>query len=87
LEAIALTDTKQQIEIRSHARATGIVYPTYFAAAILGLLLTSRKLPAGVLASGLAPLLYAAVTILLYRLFHPAQFLLALSEKLETEAD
>jgi len=68
--------------LHSHARATGAVYLSYFAAAILGLLLTSHKLPAGIVVNGLATLLYALVTVLLYRLFLPAQPLLALAATL-----
>jgi Domain of unknown function (DUF4386) len=74
--------TTQEAHPRSHARATGGVYLGYFTTAILGLLLTSRKLPAGVLTAGLADALYATVTILLCRLFRPAQPLLALAAAL-----
>jgi hypothetical protein len=55
------------------------VYLSYFATAILGLLLNSHKLQAGVVLNGLASVLYAAVVILLYRLFRRAQPLLALA--------
>ena len=74
-----MNETTQQAELRSHARATGVVYLSYFATAILGLLLSSHKLPVGVVVNGLASVLYAAVTILLYRLFRRAQPLLALA--------
>jgi hypothetical protein len=74
-----MNETTRQAHLRSHARATGVVYLTYFATAILGLLLTSRKIPAGVAVNGLADVLYATVTILLYRLFRPARPLLALA--------
>jgi hypothetical protein len=77
-----MVETMQQAQPNSHARATGVVYLSYFATAILGLVLTSRKLPAGVLANGLASVLYATVTILLYRLFRPAHPLLALTATL-----
>ena len=72
-----MTETIQQADDRSHARATGAVYLAYFAVAILGLLLAKNKVPAGTVLSRLAPVLYASVTILLYRLFRPAQPLLA----------
>jgi hypothetical protein len=74
-----MIETTQQAHRRSHARATGVVYLSYFATAILGLFLSSHKLPAGVVLNGLASMLYAAVTILLYRLFRRAQPLLALA--------
>jgi hypothetical protein len=74
--------TTQQAHLRSHACAIGVVYLSYFATAILGLLLNSRKLPAGVMVNGLADVLYATVTILLYRLFRPAHPLLALAATL-----
>jgi hypothetical protein len=72
----------QQAQTRSHARATGAVYLSYFATTILGLLLSSRKVPAGIVLNGLATLLYASTTILLYRLFRRAQPLLALAATL-----
>jgi len=77
-----MIEATQQIHPRSHARMTGAVYLSYFAASILGLLLTSHKLPAGVVVNGLATVLYATLTILLYRLFRPAQPLLALAATL-----
>lgn len=63
----------------SHARATGVVYLSYFAAAILGSFLMSRKLAAGVVVNGLADILYATVAILLFRLFRRAHPFLALA--------
>jgi Domain of unknown function (DUF4386) len=69
----------QQASLKSHARASGVVYLSYFATAISGLLLKSHKLSGGVVLLGLAPVLYATVTILLYRLFRRAQPLLALA--------
>jgi hypothetical protein len=77
-----MVETTQQARRRSHARATGVVYLIYFATAILGLLLKNHKLPASVVAIGLADVLYATVTILLYRLFRRAQPLLALAATL-----
>ena len=77
-----MNETTQQMHLRSHARATGVVYLSYFATAILGLLLKSHKLPAGVALIGLASVLYATVTILLYRLFRPTQPFLALAATL-----
>ncbi|HKN20224.1 MAG TPA: DUF4386 domain-containing protein [Terracidiphilus sp.] len=74
-----MNETTQQAHLCSYARATGVVYLSYFATAILGLFLSSRKLPAGVVLNGLASLLYATVTILMYRLFRRAQPLLALA--------
>jgi len=59
-----------------------MVYLSYFVVAILGLLLKSHKIPAAVVLLGLAPILYATVTILLYRLFRRAQPLLALAATL-----
>jgi hypothetical protein len=58
------------------------VYLSYFATAISGLLLKSHKIPAGVVLLGLAAVLYAATTILLYLLFRRAQPLLALAATL-----
>jgi hypothetical protein len=55
------------------------VYLSYFAAAILGLLLKSHKLHVGDVLIGLASVLHATVTILLYRLFRHAQPMLALA--------
>jgi hypothetical protein len=77
-----MIETTQQAHPSSHARATGVVYLSYFATSILGLFLSSRKLPAGVMVTGLADVLYATVTILLYRLFRPAHPLLALAATL-----
>jgi hypothetical protein len=77
-----MIETTQQAHLRSHARATGVVYLSYFVVAILGLLLKSLKLPAGVVVIGFAPVLYATATILLYRLFRRAQPLLALTATL-----
>lgn len=77
-----MNETTQQAGPRSHARATGAVYLSYFLTTILGLLLSSHKLPAGVVLNGLASVLYATVTILLYRLFLRAQPLLALAAAL-----
>jgi hypothetical protein len=73
-----MIETTQPAHLSSHARAIGVVYLSYFATTILGLLLTSRKLPAGTVLNGLATLLYATTTILLYRLFRRAHLLLAL---------
>jgi len=77
-----MIETTQPAHPRSHARATGAVYLNYFATAIVGLLLKSHKLPAGGVLIGLASVLYATVTILLYRLFRRAQPLLALAAAL-----
>jgi hypothetical protein len=77
-----MNEITQQADLSSHARATGVVYLSYFATTILGVLLSSRKVPAGIVLNGLATLLYATVTILLYRLFRPAQPLLALAATL-----
>lgn len=77
-----MNEITQQAHPSSHARATGAVYLSYFATAILGLFLSSHKLPAGVALNGLADVLYATVTILLYRIFRPAQPLLALAATL-----
>jgi hypothetical protein len=77
-----MIETTQQPHPRSHARATGVVYLGYFVTAILGLLLSGRKFPAGIVFDGLATVLYATVTILLYRLFRRAQPLLALAATL-----
>lgn len=77
-----MIETTQQARPLSHARATGVVYLSYFATAILGLLLSSRRLPAGAMMAWPADALYATVTILLYRLFRPAQPPLALAAAL-----
>jgi hypothetical protein len=73
------TKMVQQLQSRSHAHATGAMYLSYFVVAILGMIMVNRKIPGGIVVSGLATLLYATVTILLYRLFRPGQPLLALS--------
>jgi Domain of unknown function (DUF4386) len=77
-----MTETTQQAQRWSHARMTGVVYLSYFAASIAGLVLVSCKFPAGVVVNGLAGVLYAAVTVLLYRLFRFARPLLALAAAL-----
>jgi hypothetical protein len=77
-----MNETTQQAGLSSHARATGVVYLSYFATTILGVLLSSRKVPAGIVLNGLADVLYATMTILLYRIFQPAQPLLALAATL-----
>jgi len=77
-----MNEITQQADLSSHARATGVVYLSYFVTTILGVFLSSRKLPAGVVLNGLATLLYATMTILLYRIFRPAQPLLALAATL-----
>jgi hypothetical protein len=77
-----MNEITQQADLSSHARATGVVYLSYFVTTILGVFLSSRKLPAGVVLNGLATLLYATMTILLYRIFRPAQPLLALAAAL-----
>ena len=74
-----MNETTRQAHPRSHAHAIGVVYLSYFATAILGLFLSSRKLPAGVsMMAWPADALYATLAILLYRLFQTAQPLLAL---------
>lgn len=77
-----MIETAQKAQHCSLARATGAVYLTYFVVAILGLLLAKRKIPAGDVLNGFAPILYATVTILLYLLFRPAQPRLALAAAL-----
>jgi hypothetical protein len=74
-----MTGRTQQVQLWSHARVIGVVYLSYFATAILGMLLSSRKLPAAVMVIVLADALYATLAILLYWLFRPAQPLLALA--------
>ena len=64
--------TKQQVQPSSHAHATGVVNLIYFATAILGLFLSGRKLPVGAMMAWPSDMLYATLTILLYRLFRPA---------------
>ncbi len=77
-----MIETTQRAQLRSHARATGVVYLTYFATAILGMFLSSRKVSAGAMMAWPADALYVTLTILLYRLFRPAQPLLALAATL-----
>jgi len=72
-----VNETTQETQVPSHARATGAVYLSYFATAILGLTLKTHKLPGSFELLGLADVLYATTTILLYRLFRRAQPLLA----------
>ena len=74
-----MTETVQHARHSSHARAAGIIYLAYFVVAILGLLLAKSKIPAATVLNGVAPGLYATVTILLYLLFRPAQPILALA--------
>jgi len=66
------------IEPRSFARATGLVYFGYFAAAIFGSILVSRKLGGGLAIVCLSDVLYAATTLLFYRLFRSVSGVLAL---------
>lgn len=82
MEANEVQELQEHAQPRSHARATGVVYLSYFVASILGLLMVSRKFPAGTVVYGLADVLYATVTILLYRLFRPAHPFLALAAAL-----
>ena len=77
-----MNEATQQATLRSHARAIGAVYLSYFVTAISGLLLKSHNIPTGVVLLALAGVLYAATTILLYRLFRCAQPLLALAATL-----
>lgn len=77
-----MNEPAQHAQLRSQARATGAVYLGYFAAAILGLILSRLKLPADVMMAWAADALYATLTILLYRLFRRAQPLLALAAAL-----
>ena len=65
-------------EPRSFARAAGLVYLGYFAAAIFGSILISRKMNAGVAVDCLSDVLYAATTLFFYRLFRPVNRVLAL---------
>lgn len=65
-------------EPRSFAREAGLVYLGYFAAAIFGTILVSRKMSAGVAVVCLADVLYAATTLFFYRLFRPVNGVLAL---------
>jgi hypothetical protein len=62
---------------RSHARATGAVYLSYFVVAIVAVLLMSRKVAAGATVDALADALYAATTLLFYRLFRRVNAVLA----------
>jgi hypothetical protein len=73
-EASMMTGT----EPRSFARAAGVVYLGYFAAAIFGSVLVSRKMNAGVAVTCLADVLYAVTSLLFYRLFRPVSGILAL---------
>lgn len=66
------------IEPRSLARETGLVYFGYFAAAITGSILVSRKMGAGIAVVCLSDVLYAATTLLFYRLFRSVNRVLAL---------
>lgn len=62
---------------RSRARAAGTVYLGYFVAAILGSILESRKMAGGVAVNALSDVLYATMTILLWRILRPVSGLLA----------
>lgn len=64
-------------EPRSFARAAGVVYLGYFAAAIFGSVLVSRQINAGVAVACLADVLYAVTSLLFYRLFRPVNGILA----------
>jgi hypothetical protein len=77
-----MVETVQEVQHSPHARITGVVYLSYFVVAILGLVLVNRGLAVGRVANGLSGVLYAAVTILLYLLFRPAQPFLALAAAL-----
>jgi hypothetical protein len=72
----------QKARKRPYARSIGVVYLAYFVVALLGLFLAHHKIAAGALMNWLPVVLYAALTILLYRLFRPAQPLLALAAAL-----
>ena len=74
-----MTDAMQKGRTRSHARATGVVYLSYFVVAILGMIMVSRKFPGGTFLTGFAPVLYVTLTVLLYRLFRRVHPLLALA--------
>ncbi len=63
---------------RSFARATGIVYLVYFIAAISGLLIVHWKMAPEIVANSVSNVLYAATTLLLYRLLRRRDGLLAL---------
>lgn len=67
-----------ETEPRSCARAAGVVYLGYFAAAIFGSVLVNWKMNAGVAVACLADVLYAATSLLFYRLFRPVNGMLAL---------
>jgi hypothetical protein len=77
-----LPETMQKARKRPYARSIGVVYLAYFVVALLGLFLAHHKIPVGALMNWLPVVLYAALTILLYRLFRPAQPLLALAAAL-----
>jgi hypothetical protein len=62
---------------RSHARATGAAYLSYFVVAIVAVLLMSRKIAGGPVVDALADVLYAATTLLFYRLFRRVDAVLA----------
>lgn len=63
---------------RSFARATGLVYLAYFTVAISGLILVHWKMVPEIVANSISNMLYAATTLLLYRLFRRADGALAL---------
>ncbi len=65
-------------EPRSFARAAGVVYLGYFAAAIFGSVLADWKMNAGLAVACLADVLYAVTSLLFYRLFRPVNGMLAL---------
>jgi hypothetical protein len=75
-------ETMQKARERPYARLTGVVYLAYFVVALLGLFLAHHKISAGVTLSWLPVVLYTTLTILLYRLFRPAQPLLAFAAAL-----
>jgi hypothetical protein len=64
---------------RSFARAAGLVYLAYFTVAISGLILVHWKMVPGIVADSISNVLYAATTLLLYRLFRRSDGALALA--------
>ena len=77
-----MPETMQKTRKRPYARSIGVVYLAYFVVALLGLFLAHHKISAGAMMSWLPVVLYTALAILLYRLFRPAQPLLALAAAL-----
>ncbi len=82
MSAAAVTKPVTRVPPRPWARITGAVYLLYFSTAVLGQFLAGRGLVYGDAVGVVADLCYAALTLLLYRLFAPVSRSLSLGAAL-----